>query len=468
MRGKCVPAHRRGMSNHRHPVSWRRVQWRSSGRRPTPFGSRHGSRHGSLRDDPRAMRAVAALGAFAIAEQAVWVTVLVVASRRGGPVETGWVSAALLAPAAVVAPRAARRLSGSARRAPLAAGYAIQAAALVLAAAVLMIGLDTRWFYAAAALVTITTVLSRPAHHAFLAHLGSPVPATVATGAVSGGAQLLGPLAAAAMLHVAGPSQVLLLGAGLSLAATALTAGLGRANPRLTIAAALRHDRAAASASVLRGRTPAARRCVLLVFGVFAAVALVIGAIETLATQVAQVAQVAQTADTGRRATGDGSTTGLLMAAAGAGLLVGAWWCGQVMLRHSECVAMRLGALCTATGLLATGVPLGLAWSMAAFAVSGVGMQAVTVAGWVLLHRRVCSDDPAQVSTVFGVLEAQQLAANGVGAMAVGLALGLTAMWPVLLVAAMVVPLAMSALSIERLAHLPAPVAVIVPPSVGA
>jgi len=417
-----------------------------------------------------AMRAVAALGAFSVAEQAVWVTVLVVASRRGGPVETGWVSVALLAPAALVAPRAARRLSAPTVRAPLATGYAIQTAAMVLAALVLVLDLDARLFYAAAALVTVATVMSRPAHHAFLAQLGSPVRATVATGVVSGGAQLAGPLVAAATLHAAGPTQVLLVGAGLSLAATAFTTGLGHHRPtvvarRVPRAADPRTASASSIASVLRGRTPAARRCVLLLFTVLGAVAVVLGAIETLATQVAQVAQVAT--NSGRRVDADGSTTGMLMAAAGGGLLVGAWWCGRVIARRSECTAMRVGALCTATGLLAMGLPLGLAWSMAAFAVTGMGMQAVTVAGWVLLHRRVCCDDPAQVSNVFGVLEAQHLAANGVGAMAAGLVLGHSGMWPVLVVAALVVPLAMSALSIERLGHLPAPMSIIVPPSVG-
>jgi len=428
-----------------------------------------------LRDDRVALRAVTALGAFAIAEHAVWFTVLVLASRRGGPVETGWVSVALLTPAAVVAPRAARRLSSPAVRAPLATGYALQTVALALAAVVLVLDLDQRLFYAAAALVTVTTVLSRPAHHAFLAQLGSPVPATVATGVVSGGAQLAGPLVAAATLHAAGPTHVLLLGVGLSLVATALTAGLG---PTLPTVVALRSTRPTAGgtgsaswtgssiAAALGGRTPAARQCVLALFAVLGAVALVLGAIETLATQVGQVGQVWQVGQVGHSAATDGSTTGMLMAATGGGLLVGAWWCGRVITRRSERTAMQVGALCTATGLLAAGVPLGLAWSMTAFAITGAGMQAVTVAGWVLLHRRVCSGDPAQVSSVFGVLEAQQLAANGVGAMAAGLALGHSGMWPALVVAALVVPLAMCSLSIERLRHLPAPMAIIVPPSV--
>ena len=134
-----------------------------------------------LADDPAARRAVIALGLFSLAEQAVWVTVLVIAHRSGGVAEAGTVSAALMLPAAVVAPFAAREVHDSGLRHPLPASYAMQTGALVLATATLALGLDPIVFYLSAAMVTVTVVFSRPAHHAVLARHGSTVAATVAT-----------------------------------------------------------------------------------------------------------------------------------------------------------------------------------------------------------------------------------------------------------------------------------------------
>ena len=108
-----------------------------------------------LRDDPYAVRAVVALGLFSLAEHAVWVTVLVVAYQQGGVGEAGSVSAALLAPAALMAPIVAREMTAPGVRSPLATGYAMQAMTLSLATGVLALDLDLALFYLAGVLVTI-------------------------------------------------------------------------------------------------------------------------------------------------------------------------------------------------------------------------------------------------------------------------------------------------------------------------
>jgi hypothetical protein len=126
-----------------------------------------------LRREPQQLRAVVALGCFSVAEHAAWVTFLVVAFDRGGVREAGIVSAALLVPAALIAPLVAKEVSGRLRPGrPLAIGYGAQFVALVVATSVAMTDADPLLFYMAAALVTMATVFSRPVHHA--SSSGSP------------------------------------------------------------------------------------------------------------------------------------------------------------------------------------------------------------------------------------------------------------------------------------------------------
>ncbi len=401
-----------------------------------------------LRDDPYAVRAVVALGLFSLAEHAVWVTVLVVAYQQGGVGEAGSVSAALLAPAALMAPIVAREMTAPGVRSPLATGYAMQAMTLSLATGVLALDLDLALFYLAGVLVTITTVFSRPAHHAFLALRGPTVAATVATGAVSGGAQLVGPLMAAALLtrwqvvHVFTVATVLLLMATLLTLRLPsnrhLTAGSPLPSPAATSPAAT-----SPAGAVLRHRPAGTRACVVLLFALLGMVAVVLGTIETLATEVSF---------TSNRTGGSG--TGVLLAATGGGLLLGAPLAGVVVRRANERAAMRIGSLIAGVSLLAAGVSWGAAWSMVAFALVGVGMQTVLVSGWLLLHRHVCRSDTGITGVVFGALESQQLIGNALGAICAGVAMGHVGMWPVLVVAGVGLPVSMLALSRDRVRRL--------------
>ena len=400
------------------------------------------ARRSRLRDDPYAVRAVVALGLFSLAEHAVWVTVLVVAYQQGGVGEAGSVSAALLAPAALMAPIVAREMTAPGVRSPLATGYALQAMTLALATGVLALDLDLVLFYLAGVLVTITTVFSRPAHHAFLALRGPTVAATVATGAVSGGAQLVGPLLAAALLTRWQVVHVFTLATVLLLTATLLTVRLP-SHRLLAAGSPLPPPSTSPTASVLRHRPAGTRACVVLLFALLGLVAVVLGTIETLATEVSFASN-----HTG------GSGTGVLLAATGGGLLLGAPLAGLVVRRANERTAMRIGSLIAGGSLVAAGVSLGVAWSIAAFALVGVGMQTVLVSGWLLLHRHVCRSDTGITGVVFGALESQQLVGNALGAVCAGVAMGHVGVWPVLVVAGVGLPVSMLALSRDRVRRL--------------
>jgi hypothetical protein len=401
---------------------------------PTPT---HPSMPIRLRDHPDAVRAVLALGLFSIAEHAVWVTILVVAYQHGGVVEAGVVSFALLIPAAIAAPMVARELVAANLPNPLIIGYALQTAALGLATAVTALDLDSILFYMSCVLVSMTTVFSRPAHHAFIARIGGTIPATVATGVASASAHVLGPLVASVVLaqfevvHVFAVSSVFLC------AATAATAGLRIGPPTNPTA-----DRDGQVGLRLSVRSH--RRLVIAVFALLASVTVVLGAIETLATEVS----FALTST-------DGPGSALLIAAVGAGLLVGAPVAGRLSASASETQTIRVGAVISGAAMVAGGAPIGLAWSIGAFVAVGVGMQMVLVAGWLLLHRSVCR---TRTCTTFGWVESQQLVGNGIGAVGAGFALGSFGVWPVVIAAGCLLPLATLMLTrsqVDRVATAP-------------
>jgi hypothetical protein len=426
MPARVHQAHRRGMPQSR---------LRTDGRSPLP---REQSRLG---DDAATLRSIIALGLFALAEHAVWVTVLVVAYRHGGVSETGVASAILLAPAAALAPVAGRAITGPGVSNPLATGYALQTASLTIAASVLALGLDSFAFYAAGAVVMVTTALTRPAHHAFLARRGTTVANATATGIVTGAAQMVGPLLSAAILSVLDALTVFVVAVALLATSTALAMRLPHGCPSaMNTTPALEADPGRTD-SPLPGHTLEARRCALMLFGALGLVTVVLGTVETLATEVSYASN----------ATG-AAGTGILLAAHGGGMLVGASLAGTMLRRLTETTVMRVGAAVAGASMLTIGVRLGPIWSIAGFALVGIGMQAVVVAGWLLLHRHVCHGN---TGAVFGMLESQQLIGNALGAAGAGVATGRFGMWPVLLVAAAALPLSMSTMSprwLQRLA----------------
>ena len=426
-----------------------------------------------LRRHPQQLRAVVALGLFSVAEHAAWVTFLVFAYERGGVREAGIVSASLLVPAALLAPLVAKEVSALRLRHPLSVGYGVQCIALALTACVAATDPEPTLFYMAAVLVTVTTVFSRPAHHGAIAGHDDEtmVAANVATGFVSGLAQLVGPLMASAVLLRFGVVEVVAIGAALLAAATTLTVGIGilpptdssntADTPALAALAALSVNGPADGSAAWPPRRPALRevvlmtperravRCVVVLFCLLGLTTMVLGVVETLATEV------------GWATVGDGGAgTGALIAAAGAGLLVGATVAGVVMRRSSERLTMRIGAAVTGVALLGCAADRGMVVAIAAFALVGVGMQMILVAGWVLLHHHV---EPAATCMVFGLLESQQLVGNAAGAATAGVAIAHFGVWAVVASSAAMVSMSMLVMTAPRVRILTAPPAAIAP-----
>lgn len=378
---------------------------------------------GILRREPQRVRAVAALGLFSTAEHAVWVTFLVVAYERGGVREAGIVAAMLLFPAALIAPLVAREISGFRLGHPLAAGYGVQCVALAITACVVAAQSDPVLFYMAAALTTVTTVFSRPAHHGAIVSDDPDITmaANVATGFVSGLAQLIGPLLASAVLLQLGVVEVFVIGAALLAGATVLTVGIDLPAASLDSTsdalAVWPPHRPAVREVLLRVPARNAVHSVMVLFCVLGLTTVVLGVVETLAIEI------------GYGAIGDGGAgTGALIAAAGGGLLIGASAAGITMRRYSERATMRIGSGLTGGALLVCAVDMPLVCSMCAFALVGTGMQMILVAGWVLLHHHV---QPADTCLVFGLLESQELVGNALGAATAGVAIAHFGVWAV-------------------------------------
>jgi predicted MFS family arabinose efflux permease len=423
---------------------WPTVCSMSSAPRPTSTTTL-----GVLRRQPRYLRAVVALGLFSVAEHAAWVTFLVVAYGRGGVREAGIVSALLLVPAALVAPLVAKEVSGLRLRHPLAAGYVVQCLALVVTASVVVASAAPAVFYMAAVLTTVTTVFSRPVHHGAISSSEPEMnlAANVATGFVSGLAQLFGPLMASAVLLRFGVVEVFVIGAALLAVATTLTVGIGMPAPtRSNMADTLPTwppQRPSMRRVLLATPEREAAPSVVVLFFVLGLTTVVLGVVETLAT------------DVGYGLVGDGGAgTGALIAGAGGGLLAGASIAGVALRRWSERATMRLGTVVTGVALVLCVQDAGLAWSVAAFVFVGAGMQMVLVAGWVLLHHHV---QPAATCLVFGLLESQQLLGNAVGAATAGVAIAHFGVWAVVASSGVVLATSTLLLTAPRALQLRAP-----------
>ena len=85
------------------------------------------------------------------------------------------------------------------------------------------------------------------------------------------------------------------------------------------------------------------------------------------------------------------------------------------------------------------------------FALVGVGMQMILVAGWVLLHRHI---QPASTCLVFGLLESQQLVGNAVGGALAGLAIAHFGVWAVVVSSSVVLSVSMLVMTAPRMHRL--------------
>jgi hypothetical protein len=387
----------------------------SGGRRLRAFGSLAGNKV--------LLRVLAAYLLFILTEYAVWIAMLVFAYRRGGTAVAGFVAAAQLVPAAVVAPLVA---AAADRRSPavlLAGGYLAQAAGMAGTAVAIAAGTPLA-AYAAAIFASTAVTVTRPAQSALIPSVAATPDQLTAANVVAGwleaaavaGAGLLAGL----LISLAGVASVFAVCAGLGLVAALLVTGRRRAG-RVTGLAATglaaagsaaagpaegeAGGDAAAPGGIGEGLRLAVRQPRLrLMLALLTADSVVVGALDLLVVILA--------INVLGRSSG---WVGYLQFAFGIGALLAATV--SVVL-----VGRRLGgpilaaALVFSGALAAVAFGLGLGGTMVLLVVAGAGRCLLEVATRTLLQRSV---PPELIGRIFGVLEGLMMAGLAVGALLV-------------------------------------------------
>ena len=349
----------------------------------------------------RAIRRVQlAYAAFASAEFATWIAMLVYAYDRGGVTESGVVAAAMLVPAALIAPTAA---SFGARFPPghaLLVGYLLQAATCI-AVALAMTGTDSPYVvYPLLLGPAVAFTFTRPTQAAFapgLARTAQELAATnVAAGWVEGISVLVAPIAAGVVLAVGSPGAVFAVMGIASALGALLVAPL-----RDAVAAAAPEDDEESprgGLAVLR-RDPSARLLVTLL----AAHGVALGALDVLLVELAQ----------GVLHLG-GQWVGYLAGAAGIGsvaaVVVTARLVGRTQLAGPLVAAMSVWTL----AFVGLAVSTGVGGAVALLIVAGGAEKTLDVTGRTLLQRVA---RPGLLSRIFGLLEGLQMATFAVGSL---------------------------------------------------
>jgi hypothetical protein len=357
------------------------------------------------RETPLRRLAVGLVGSVT-AEGVYAVAVAVFAYKAAGATGVAVVATVQPALAAIASPVASTLGDRFRRERTMVATDLARAAILGAMAAATAAGID--WIvYVLADVLAIVATAFWPAQAALLPSLArEPAQLTAANVVVStieGVGGFAGPLLCAALLIVAGPPTLFLLGA-VGFLASALTIA------RVEVAGQRREPHP--HAPVLGGfRAIAADHGARIVVLLFAAQMLVAGAMNVLL-----VIAAIELLHTGKRG------VGYLTAAVGIGSLAGV--VGAAVLVGSRRLATGFGL-----GLVLWGVPLALiaAWpsrwvALAALVVAGVGFTLGDVAGFTVLQRAV---DDRVLARVFGSLESITLIATAIGAALVSVANGL-------------------------------------------
>lgn len=351
---------------------------------------------------PSMRRVLLAYLAFAVAEWAVWIALLVWAFDLEGVRGASIMSVVQLAPAVVVAPLAAIVGDRLPRGRALALGYGLQAAAMLVTAAALAADLPFVVVAACGALVACATTLTRPVHNAVLPSLAEEPEELTAgnagTSTADGVGAFVGPLTSGLIIVAGGAQAVAGCYGLLMLAAAGLVLGLAAGPP----AAAHREGESAVHAALAGMRELRRDRAAAVLVAMVAGQYVVVGALDILLIVVAL--DVLGT---------DTSGPGLLGSALGVGGVIGA--VASVALIGRRRLSPSLAGALVVTGLPIALLPFGAVPSTAALllVVSGAGKAFFDVAGRTLLQRAV----PDRVlARVFGAQESAMTAALAVGA----------------------------------------------------
>ena len=366
---------------------------------------------------------------FSAALYGGYIAILVFAYEASGPGAVGVVALVMLLPSAVVAPFAASLADRYPRERVLLAGYVVQAVAYAVTAAGMLSGAPPVLVYLAAAVQSAGTTLTRPAQGSLLPRLArTPEELTAAnsvSGTIEGAGVLLGPLAATALLVVAGPGAVWALGALASTVAVVLVLDVGRLLDERRVAdrpagaASADHEASEEDhahtesvASLVAGglRALAASADTRLVVGLLAVRMVISGAMDVLFVLLAQ--EVFMTGQAG---------AGLLNAGLGLGTVLGGAASVALVGRRRMAPALAVAAVTwgAAITLIGLGSPASLA--LALVAIGGIGFAATDVVGRTILQR-VTAD--RMLARVLGALEGIGLIGLAVGSVLAPLLVG--------------------------------------------
>ena len=354
-------------------------------------------------------RAQGGYAAFATAEQAVWIAMLVYAFSQGGAKEAGLVSVVQLLPAALAAPF----LGTLADRAPptrvQTAGFAAQGLAMAATAVVLLTDGPSFVAYAFAAVAATLVTLSRPTHAVLMPALSRTprelTAAMVTTGAIDNASVLVAPAITGVILAFAGAGEVFAIAAALVGIGAILVAPLRATDPDPRRAAS--DDLAASGVGEITAGFRALRehRPARLIVGMLGLEHIAWGAVDVLAVVLAL-----DLLDLGA------SGAGYLEAAFGAGGLVGVAVAMTLVSGRRLAPFVLGGALAWGVALAALGVTPSTAMAFVLFTVAGASRALLDVGARTLLLRVA---RPMVLARVFGIAEGLSMVGLATGALLV-------------------------------------------------
>jgi MFS family permease len=356
-------------------------------------------------------RVMSAYAGFAISEHATWLAVLFFALERGGPKEVGLVAFLQLVPAVLVTPFAAYAGDRFRPQHALAAGYAVQSAAMI-GVAVAMLSGQSLLAYAASALAATAISFTRPVMGCLLPTLthrpADLIAANVVAGMIQQAGVFVGPLLAGLVMAAGSPAQVFIVGAvitgvgSLAVLTSPVTDDEADEQPGDVPDLGDLRERLLAGFATLRQESR-----VRVLVGMVAVAGLANGVADVLFVTFAD-----------EQLDGGGGVAGLLAAAYGLGGVLGVVAVARFV-RGAQIGRALLSSAAVAGGalvLMASTTAVGPALLL--FAVLGAGGTFLALAASVTIQRQAPT---AVLARVFGIVEGAQMAAIAVGGLLVTL-----------------------------------------------
>jgi MFS family permease len=359
---------------------------------------------------------------FRAAEGGTWLALLVYAYERGGATAAGLLGFALLAPAAVGAPFAAARSDRAGPARALRWGFVAQGAGMAATAAAMFVDAPDAVVYLCAIGVSLSVVVTRPAHSALAPALARSVSeltsANVVTAWIDSLAMFVAPALTGLLLAVADPGAVFAVMAAGAFAAAFVVRGLRGPLPYPATADA--GDLFSGFDFIRR-----ARQARILV-GLLGAQFIGIGALDVLYVVLALGAL-------GLGASG----AGYLGAAFGLGGVLGIGVTAALVGRARLAPALLLGIVAWVAALAVLAAYTTTAAALALLGAAGLARSLVDVAGRTLLQRTA---PPELLGRVFGVLEGLSMAGLAVGSLLAPVLVTLVGATGALIAVALVLP----------------------------